>query len=91
MNPKEGNVSFVLFQGSWLNPRLAIARQSIDSPYMMYCINPYNDWTYYLNTMLKVSPSLPPSLPPALLPSPYTMYCINPYMTGPIISTRCSR
>ena len=62
MNPSKGNVSFVLFQGDWLDPSLAIARQSIDSPYMMYCINPYNDWTYYLNTLLKVRPSLPPCL-----------------------------
>ncbi|GAB5034270.1 Hypothetical protein NocV09_01800460 [Nannochloropsis oceanica] len=59
MNPSKGNVSFVLFQGDWLDPSLAIARQSIDSPYMMYCINPYNDWTYYLNTLLKVRFKLP--------------------------------
>ncbi|TFJ85052.1 hypothetical protein NSK_003476 [Nannochloropsis salina CCMP1776] len=59
MNPTKGNVSFVLFQGDWLPPELAIARQSQDSPYMMYCINPYNDWRHYLNTLLKIRFKLP--------------------------------
>jgi len=36
----------VLFEGSWLSPQVQnlVARQSSDSPYLFYCINPYNNF-----------------------------------------------
>jgi len=36
----------VLFEGSWLSPQVQnlVARQSSDSPYLFYCINPNNNF-----------------------------------------------
>jgi hypothetical protein len=36
-----------------------VARQSSDSPYLFYCINPDNDWKYYTNTLFKFRFKLP--------------------------------
>ncbi|EWM21087.1 hypothetical protein Naga_102165g1 [Nannochloropsis gaditana] len=51
----------VLFEGSWLPSQVQnlVARQSSDTPYLFYCINPNNN--YHLLTSFSLLPSLPPS------------------------------
>ena len=46
------NATHTHFTGEWLTPQVQnlVARQSSDSPYLFYCINPDNDWEYYTNT-----------------------------------------
>lgn len=36
-----------------------VARQSSDSPYLFYCINPNNRWEHYINTVFKIRFKLP--------------------------------
>lgn len=67
LNPDRGNTSMVLFEGSWLSPQVQnlVARQSSDSPYLFYCINPNNNYRKYWNSLIKIRfklPALPDSL-----------------------------
>ncbi|GAB5034909.1 Hypothetical protein NocV09_02200650 [Nannochloropsis oceanica] len=67
LSPERGNTSMVLFEGAWLPTQVQnlVARQSSDSPYLFYCINPNNDYRKYWNSLIKIRfklPSFPYSL-----------------------------
>ncbi len=66
--------------GAWLTPQIQnlVARQSSDSPYLFYCINPDNRWEHFVNTVFKIRFKLP-KIPDGLYSVSFLCVCVNQY------------